>query len=143
MLYREWGIVNSIQTILLMPIIGLNQGVQPIAGYNYGARNYDRVKKTEKLAIIIATIIVVVGFIAVHLFPNFLISLFNQDADLIAFGSYALIAWFWCLTLIGFQIIGAYFFQSIGRYKLAMFLTLTLQVIFLIPDSYTFKYLGS
>lgn len=127
------GVINSIQTLLLMPIIGLNQGVQPLVSFNFGAEKYDRVKKAIKLAMIAATVIVSFGFIITRLFPKQLVSMFNQDPELLAFGDMAIYSWFLMLPLVGFQIIGANFFQAIGRSKSAMFLTLTRQIIFLIP----------
>lgn len=127
------GIINSLQTILLMPIIGLNQGVQPIISFNYGARKYGRVKTAVKLAIVAATITVIAGYIVTRLFPTQFIALFNRDTELLKFGSYALISWFLCLPVVGFQIIAANFFQAVGRPKSAMLLTLTRQIILLIP----------
>lgn len=127
------GVINSIQTLLLMPIIGLNQGVQPLISFNFGAEKYDRVKQAIKLAMIAATMIVTFGFIITRLFPKQLISMFNQDPELLAFGDMAIFSWFLMLPMVGFQIIGANFFQAIGRSKSAMFLTLTRQIIFLIP----------
>lgn len=127
------GIINSVQTILLMPITGLNQGVQPIISFNFGAKKYDRIKSAEKMAITAATIIVVNGWIMTRLFPARIVTLFNQEPELIRFGSYALRTWFWCLPFIGFQILGANFFQAIGRSKSAMILTLTRQVLLLVP----------
>ncbi|MDF2589314.1 MAG: family efflux transporter [Anaerocolumna sp.] len=127
------GIVNSIQTILIMPIIGLNQGVQPIISFNFGAKKFDRVKEAEKLAIIVATVTVIIGYLITRIIPNQLISMFNRDQELLQFGRSAVHAWFFCLPVIGFQIIASNFFQAIGRSKSAMFLTLTRQVIILIP----------
>ncbi|WP_326908023.1 MATE family efflux transporter [Sedimentibacter sp. MB31-C6] len=127
------GVINSIQTLLIMPIIGLNQGVQPIVSFNYGAQKYDRVKEAIKLAIKAATIVVTFGFLITRLFPVQLISLFNRDLDLIKFGRSAIFAWFLCFPVVGFQIIAANFFQAIGRPKSSMFLTLTRQLILLIP----------
>lgn len=127
------GIVNSVQTILLMPIIGLNQGVQPIVSFNFGAQKYDRIKTAERLAIISATIIVTVGWLLTRLFPSQIVSLFNSEPDLISFGSTSIKAWFLCLPFTGFQILGANFFQAIGRPRSSMFLTLTRQVLILIP----------
>ena len=127
------GIINSIQTFLIMPIIGLNQGVQPIISFNYGAKKYDRVKTAEKLAIIVATIIVLVGYIITRLFPEQLIRMFNDNKELLAFGSKAIKSWFLFLPVIGFQIIASNFFQAIGRPKSAMVLTLNRQVFLLIP----------
>lgn len=127
------GVINSIQTFLIMPIVGLNQGVQPIISFNYGARKYIRVKEAIKLAIKTATIVVTSGYIITRLFPVQLISLFNRDPDLISFGRSAIFAWFLCFPVVGFQVVAANFFQAIGRPKSSMFLTLTRQLILLIP----------
>ncbi|MBP2100223.1 MATE family efflux transporter [Enterococcus rivorum] len=127
------GIVNSIQTILLMPIIGLNQGLQPIISFNFGAKKFARVKEAVKLGIMVATLIVFLGWGFTRLFPEIFVRMFNQEPDLVAFGSYALKAWFWGLPVIGFQIIAANFFQATGRSKIAIFLTMTRQIILLIP----------
>lgn len=134
------GVVNSMQTLLLMPITGLMQGVQPIISFNFGAKKYDRIKTAERLAITAATIIVVVGWLLTRIFPAQLVSLFNREPELIEFGSYALRAWFWCLPVIGFQILGANFFQAIGRSRSAMFLTLTRQILLLIPAIFIFSH---
>ena len=127
------GVINSIQTLLIMPIVGLNQGVQPIISFNYGAQKFDRVKEAIKLAIKVATIIVTVGFIITRLFPVQLISLFNRDPELIKFGRSSIFAWFLAFPVVGFQIVGANFFQAIGKPKSAMFLSLTRQLILLMP----------
>lgn len=127
------GIINSLQTIFLMPIIGLNQGTQPIISFNYGARKFDRVKTAAKLSITAATITVIVGYIIIRLFPVHLISMFNRETELLEFGRKALLSWFMCMPVVGFQIIGANFFQAVGKSRRAMFLTLTRQLIFLIP----------
>lgn len=127
------GIINSIQTFMFMPIIGLNQGVQPIISFNFGAQNFDRVKKAVKLAIIYATGIASLGYLVTRFFPSQLVSVFNQDPQLLAFGKNALTVWTLAFFLVGFQVIASTFFQAIGRSKMAMFLTLTRQVILLIP----------
>ena len=127
------GIINSIQTLMLMPIIGLNQGVQPIISFNFEAKKFERVKEAVKLAIIVATSIVLVGYLATRLIPTVLVSMFNREADLMAFSTMAIGSWFFMMPVVGFQIIAANFFQAIGRSKSAMFLTLTRQIIFLIP----------
>lgn len=127
------GIVNSVQTILLMPITGLVQGAQPIVSFNYGAKKFQRVKEAQKLAILTATTIVVIGWIMTRLMPELLVSLFNREPELIEFGSQALRAWFLFLPVIGFQIVASNFFQATGRTRSAIFLTLTRQIILLIP----------
>lgn len=133
------GVINSVQTMIIMPIIGLNQGVQPIISFNFGAEKYDRVKSAAKLAVKAATITISIGFIITRLFPLQIISMFNREPELLKFGSSAIFAWFLCLPVVGFQIIGANFFQAIGRSKTAMFLTLTRQVIILIPSIIIFS----
>lgn len=127
------GIVNSLQTLLIMPVIGINQGVLPIISFNFGARQFDRVKEAAKLGILAASALVMIGYLATRFFPTQLVSLFNHEPDLLRLGSFALRRWFLFAPLIGFQIIGANFFQAIGRPRSAMFLTLSRQVIFLIP----------
>ncbi|MFA9464448.1 MAG: MATE family efflux transporter [Velocimicrobium sp.] len=127
------GIINSIQTLLIMPVIGINQGVQPIISFNYGAKKYKRVKTATMLAIAAATVTVMIGYAITRLFPSQLISMFNREPELLAFGRNAINAWFLFLPVVGFQIIASNFFQAIGRSRAAMFLTLTRQVILLIP----------
>ena len=128
------GIVNSIMTLVMMPIFGINQGVQPIIGYNYGAMKYDRVVEALKSAIIAATSIVVVGFIATRLFPTQLVSIFNsKDKELLAFGTHAIKIFMLGMPVIGMQIIGTVYFQAVGKVKQAMILSLSRQCLILIP----------
>jgi putative MATE family efflux protein len=128
------GIVMSIMTLMIMPLFGINQGVQPIIGYNYGAKKYDRVKEALKLGIIAATIIVCVGFIAIRLFPSQFVSMFNKnDAGLIEFATHALKVFTIFLPIIGFQIIASNYFQAVGKPKQASILSLSRQVLLLIP----------
>lgn len=127
------GIINSLLMILFMPIIGLNQGIQPIISFNYGAKKYDRVRHITTLAIVIATAISVFGFLMTRLIPGPMIAMFNREPALTAFTSEALKTWLLMMPLIGFQIIAANYFQAIGKPKTAMFLTLTRQVIILMP----------
>lgn len=128
------GVVNSIATLFLMPIFGINQGLQPIIGYNYGARNFGRVKDALLKGMLMATAFSVFGYLMVMLFPNQLVSLFNrEDAELIAFGARALRIFMFCMPVIGFQAIGAIYFQAVGKPKHAAFLSLSRQVLILIP----------
>jgi Na+-driven multidrug efflux pump len=127
------GIVNSLATLVILPIIGINQGAQPIIGYNYGAHKFDRVKHTLKLAALAATIISTIGFAATHLFPTQLISLFNTEKELVSFGSVALVEFLIFLPIIGFQIVGSGYFQAVGKAKQSMILSLSRQVLILIP----------
>lgn len=128
------GIVGSIATLILMPMFGINQGAQPIIGYNYGAKRYDRVKETFKLAAIAATIIAVLGFSAAMSFPGQLVSIFNRkNADLIEFGAYAMRIFSMFFPLVGFQIVGSTYFQAIGKPVHSTVLSLSRQVLLLVP----------
>lgn len=104
-------IINSLSMIFLMPIFGINQGMQPIVGYNYGAKKHDRVKETIKYCVISATIIVVIGFLIVELFPEKLILIFNSDPELINIGVNGMRIFLCMLPLIGGQIIVTNYFQ--------------------------------
>ncbi|WP_102399723.1 MATE family efflux transporter [Haloimpatiens massiliensis] len=128
------GIINSIAMLIFMPMFGINQGVQPIIGYNYGAKNYLRVKRALKLAILAATTIATVGFLCVQIFPKTLIGLFiKDDIELLNIGARGLRIDLIFLPIIGMQIVGSNYFQAIGQAKTAMFLSLLRQVVILIP----------
>lgn len=127
------GIINSIQTFMLMAIFGINQGAQPIIGYNFGANKTHRVKEALKWAITAATAITLIGWLITRLFPEALIKMFNSDNELILFGTNALKIWFLCLPIVGFQVVGASYFQAVGKAKASTFLTLMRQLIILIP----------
>lgn len=128
------GIVNSIVTVMIMPIFGINQGVQPIIGYNYGAKRYDRVKEAYKLAVIFATVIVLIGWIVTRMLPKQLVYLFNnEDTELITFSVFAVKRFLMFLPIIGFQIISSNYFQAIGKPLHSALLGLSRQVLVLIP----------
>lgn len=128
------AVINSITMLILMPIFGINQGAQPIIGYNYGAEKYDRVKETLKWAILFATIIVTIGFVFTQAIPGKLVSLFGKnEKELIKVASRAMRINLSMLPIIGFQIISANYFQATGKPKQAMFLSLSRQVLVLIP----------
>ncbi len=127
------GVVMSIAMLVLMPIFGINQGCQPIIGYNYGAQKYDRVKQALKLAILSATVITTTGFIVIQLFPEKLIGIFNNDPQLVSIGVHGIRIYLFMLPIIGFQIVSSNYFQAIGKARIAIFLSLSRQVIILIP----------
>ncbi len=127
-------IINNTAMIFLMPIFGINQGMQPIIGYNYGAQKFDRVKKTLYLAIAAATGLAIVGFIITHVFPEQLAMLFNKDdRALIEMTANGMKIFFTALPIIGFQIVCSNYFQAIGKPKQSIVLGLLRQVIILIP----------
>ncbi len=128
------GIVNSIVTLMIMPIFGINQGVQPIIGFNYGARKFDRVKEAYKLAVMFATVIVIIGWILTRVCPEQLVSLFNKtDTELINFSTMALRRFMMFLPFIGFQIVSSNYFQAVGKPTHSALLGLSRQVLILIP----------
>lgn len=127
------GIITSFQTICQMPLVGLMQGQQPLISYNFGAVKYNRVKETLKYAIIGGTVIAVIGFLIVEVFPETIIRMFNSEKDVVALGTKAIRIWFICLPLLGAQIMMANYFQCIGKIKVASVLNLLRQVIILIP----------
>ena len=126
-------IVQSIGMIFLTPIFGLNQGSQPIIGYNFGAKKYNRVKTTVFYGAITATIIVTIGWLVVQLAPQLLIKIFNNDPELLEIAKNGLRIYLLFIPVIGLQIISSNYFQSVGKAKISMFLSLLRQVILLIP----------
>ncbi|MCY6369114.1 MATE family efflux transporter [Clostridium ganghwense] len=128
------GIIASICMLIFMPIFGINQGVQPILGYNYGAKSYKRVKKALKLGIYSGITIASIGFIVVEFFPEVLISMFSKnDPALIKLGAHGIRIDLMFLPIVGYQIVGANYFQAIGKAKISIFLSFLRQVIVLIP----------
>jgi len=126
--------INSITMMILMPIFGINQGAQPIIGYNFGAKKYDRVKTALKSAILFATIIASIGFVLTQTIPEKLIGVFGKnEKELIIVGSKAIRIYLSMLPIIGFQIVSSNYFQATGKPKQAMLLSLSRQVIVLIP----------
>ncbi|HHV65904.1 MAG TPA: MATE family efflux transporter [Peptococcaceae bacterium] len=128
------GIIMSISTILIMPVVGLSQGAQPLIGYNYGARQYDRVKETLRKAVIAGVGIALTGFLAMHIWPEELVGLFSEgDLVLTEMTSPAMLTFFALLPLVGFQIPCANYFQAVGKPVQSAVLSLSRQVLFFIP----------
>lgn len=128
-----YGIVNRISFVFVMIVMGLNQGMQPIAGYNFGARQFDRVAGVLKLTILSATIIMSIGFIVAELFPRQLVMVFTTDEELIQQSINGMRIVFMMFPIIGFQMVTSNFFQSVGMAGKAIFLSLTRQLLFLLP----------
>jgi putative MATE family efflux protein len=129
------NIVNSITMLILMPIFGINQGAQPILGYNYGAKKFDRVLRAYLMAISAATAICSAGFIVVRIFPGALTRLFAPDGSpqLLDFTPWAMRTAMLLLPLAGFQIVSTNVFVVTGRPKTSIFLSMLRQCIVLIP----------
>ena len=128
-----FGIVNRLVFIIVMIVMGLNQGMQPIAGYNFGAKQYERVTKTLKLTIIYATGVTTFGFIIGMLFSDTVVGIFTSDAELIELSAKGLRIVVMFFPIIGFQMVTANFFQSIEMASKAIFLSLTRQMVVLLP----------
>ena len=131
-----YGIVNRIAFFFLMIVMGLNQGMQPIAGYNYGAKQYERVTQRLKLTIAWATLVTCIGFIFGFFFPRMIASIFTSDEQLLSLAARGLSITTIAFPVIGFQMVTSNFFQSIGLAKKAIFLSLTRQLLFLLPCLY-------
>ena len=125
--------INSVIMMICMPIYGISQGAQPIIGFNYGAKNYDRAAKTFKLCASAATIGLLVGWLFVQLVPQPIVSMFNSDANLVSISVDGIRKYLSVMPLIGVSMIGSNYFQAIGKAKQAMFLSLLRQVILLVP----------
>ena len=127
------GIITSATTIIIMMVSGLIQGLQPIISFNTGADRTDRVKEALKIASIIGGIISTIGFLIFQFYPEFVITLFNQETEVVALGVKAIRIWTIAFPLVGIQIVWASYFQAVGKVQLASFLNLARQIIFLIP----------
>ena len=128
-----YGIINGITFLFLMIVMGICQGMQPIAGYNYGAQLYPRVTKVLRYCILYATIVMVFSFIVCEFFPTLPIRLFTDDPKLTELSVEGMRLIQLVAPLIGFAIVVGHFFQSIGMAKTSIFLSLSRQLIFLIP----------
>lgn len=128
-----FGISNRIAFIFVMVTIGVCQGMQPIAGYNYGAQNYNRMLEVLKLAAIAGTAVCAVGFLIAMVFPRVCARMFTTDEVLIAHSVVAMRYIMAVFIIIGAQMVITNFFQSIGKAKISIFLSLSRQLIFLVP----------
>ena len=128
-----YGIINTVLMMFLMIIMGLNQGTQPIIGYNYGAANYKRVRETLLYALKIATIITVAGALIGVIFPGVFAAAFTTDAELMSITERGIRIAVSAMPLVGFQIVSSSFFQSIGFAAKSLIQSLSRQLIFLVP----------
>jgi putative MATE family efflux protein len=133
-----FGIMTSFTSLIVMAIVGMAQGMQPIVGYNYGAGLYNRVKTTLKYCISIATIITTLGCVASLIFPNIITRMFTTDTDLINITASGLSIYASTFFVVGFHIITTNYFQSIGRAGVSIFLSLSRQILLLIPFIFIF-----
>lgn len=128
-----YGIANKVSFVFLMFVLGVNQGMQPIVGYNYGAQKIDRMIHVVKLSIIAATLIMTTGWLIAMFMPYYCARLFTKDPTLIQLGMKAIRISMVLFPLIGSQMVITFFFQSIGKVRVSIFLSLSRQLIFLLP----------
>lgn len=126
-------VFNRFVTVFIFIVMGICQGMQPILGYNFGARKYDRLFKTLRLAVTVALAITTTGSLIGQLFPARIAGLFMTDTDQIAVAVNCLKITTLSFWMVGFQVVATNFFQSLGMAGKAVFLSLTRQIIFMIP----------
>ena len=131
-----YGIVNRISFLFVMIIMGFNQGMQPIAGYNYGARQYSRVRSVYLITAAWATLVMIFGFIVCEFFPGLTVSAFTNDPALKEIATRVIRIMNCAFPIIGFQMVGTNLFQSLGMVNKSIFLSLTRQLLFLVPAIY-------
>lgn len=133
MMVGAYGIVNRIAFVFVMITMGVNQGMQPIAGYNYGAMRFDRMMRVLKYAILAGTLIMCVGFLFAELLPYYCACLFTTSENLIHESIHAMRISMLLFPVVGFQMVVTNFFQSIGKAKISILLSVSRQMLFLVP----------
>ena len=128
-----YGIVNGITFLFVMAVLGICQGMQPIAGYNFGARHLNRVTEVLKKAILFATVIMCCAFVLCEFFPRYPVLLFTEDEALVSLAVSGMRIIVCMFPVVGFQIVTSNFFQSIGMVKKSIFLSVSRQLVFLVP----------
>ena len=131
-----YGIVTRVMMLLLMPVMGISQGAQPIIGYNFGAGNHRRVIEVVKLAALSATAFCLLGFLFIQIFDEQIVKLFNGNQELVRLGSTGLRVFLLFLPIVGIRLIGANYFQAVGKAGYAIVFNLLRQIILLIPMVY-------
>ena len=131
-----YGIVNRISFLFIMINMGLNQGMQPIAGYNYGARKYSRVKEVYGKTVKYATVVALIGFIVSIAVPHAAVSVFTSDDELIELAAKGLVLINLMLPLVGFQMVTSNLFQCLGMINKSIILSMSRQLLFLLPLLY-------
>ena len=128
-----YGIANRVAFIFVMINMGVNQGMQPIAGYNYGAQKYDRLMRVLTLAMIAGTCVTTSGFLVAEFMPHLCVRLFTNDAVLTELSVSGIRLMMAAMPIVGYQMVVTNFFQSIGKAKISIFLSLSRQLLFLVP----------
>ena len=131
-----FSIYHRMAMLICMPVYGLAQGMQPIAGYHFGSKTFSKVKEVFHKATLWATVVTTLGFVAMCFFPSLVISIFTSDLEILPEGKTALVLLSLAYPLVGFQMIGSMGFMAIGKYRPALILNTLRQLIFLIPFVY-------
>jgi Na+-driven multidrug efflux pump len=133
-----YSIANSMVMVFFMFVMGMTQGMQPIVGYNYGAEKYDRMFRCLWLTIAAATAILLVGWTLSMLFPRQIVRIFTSDPTLIDLSAHGLVLDMLVFFVVGSQAVITNFFQCIGKVKVSIFLSLSRQLLLLLPMAYFF-----
>ena len=133
MALATYGVINRFTFIFAMVVMGLNQGMQPIVGYNYGAAQYDRMLRAFRLTAFCATLVMAVMFLLAEIVPEWMVRLFTHDEELVTLSVAPMRIVCCAMLIVGFQMVTGNFFTSIGMAGKAIFLSLTRQVLYLIP----------
>lgn len=135
-----YSIANSMVMVFFMFVMGVTQGMQPIVGYNFGAQKYDRMMRCVWMAIAVATLILLVGWAASMMFPRQIARLFTTDPVLLEMSAKGIVLDMLVFFVVGSQAVITNFFQCIGKVRISIFLSLTRQLIFLLPMAYVFPF---
>ncbi len=128
-----YGVANALAMVFMMFVMGLNQGMQPIAGYNYGSQQFDRLRRVVDISIIAGVCIMTVGWLVAMFLPHAVARLFTSDPQLTRLSVKAIRINMLMFPLVGAQMVITTFFQCIGKVKLSIFLSLSRQLIILLP----------
>jgi putative MATE family efflux protein len=137
-----FGVYFKLQSFAFMPVFGLNNGMVPIIGYNYGARRPDRVRQTIRYSALAAGTIMLIGFLLCQTIPGPMLSLFNASEQMLAIGEVALRVISWSFLLAGYSVVLCSVFQALGRGMLSLYVSVGRQIVVLIPAAWLLSRLG-
>ncbi len=138
-----FGVYFKMQSFIVMPLFGLNNGMVPIIAYNYGARKPQRITQVIRMAAVSAVCIMLVGFAAAQLFPGALLSIFNAGPDMLALGEVALRIISFHFVAAGFDIVASAVFQAMGQGLMALLVSLVRQLFVLVPAAWLLSLSGN
>lgn len=136
------GIYFKLESFVMMPLLGLGQGIMPIIGYNYGARNKERIKGTFKYGLIIALIIMITGTFLFQVFPRQLLGIFAETQEMVDIGVWTLRIISIGYVFAAYGVVSATYFQGIGLGNLSLLITILRQFIIIVPLAYVFSFIG-